>query len=474
MSVERRAEGKTRIRFYLAFWLFVMSAVAFMDRSNVSIAGLQIMRDFGLSSIRLGSISSAFLLGYAGMQIPAGWAAAKFGPRKVLTVGVLVWAVATGLTVLLPAGMGHALLVLLALRFILGAGESVMYPGANQFVARWIPRQERGKINGLIFAGVGAGTGLTPPLLNWLITNHGWRSAFCLSAVLFLIAGIVWWLGSRDTPEEHPLVSTAELRTIQEGISGASLAHPRATTTEVPTVGEPPMENKVPWGAMLRRRDLIAMMVSYFGFCYVAWIFFAWFFIYMATVRHVNLKLSAIYTMMPYLAMMVGSLLGGVISDKMTQRYGLRMGRSAVAVASLLLTAVFMIVGSQVESAGLAVLFLAGGAGALYLGQSSPWSVSADVAGRSSGVFSAIINMFGQIGAATTASLTPWIASKFGWTTAFAVAAAMAVVGALCWLIVHPERPLEQTRANDDVGSRQQTAEVRLPGVKVSLQSLPR
>jgi MFS transporter, ACS family, glucarate transporter len=427
MSVER----KTKIRFFLAFWLFVLSAIAFMDRTNIAIAGLHIMRDFGLSDTRLGSISSAFLLGYAGLQIPAGWAAAKFGPRKVLTSGVLLWAVTTGLIVLLPTGMAHAIVILMLLRFILGAGESVMYPSANQFVARWIPVQERGKINGLIFAGVGAGAGLTPPLMNWLITNHGWRSAFGLSAVLFLIAGVVWWFASRNTPQEHPLVSPGELAVIEAGI-------PAAKASDVTATGE----NRISWRAMFRRRDLFALMMSYFSFGYISWIFFAWFFIYMAQVRHVNLKLSAIYTMLPPLAMMVGSLSGGAISDRLTRSYGLRVGRCGIAAVAMFLTACFLMIGSQVQSPTLAGLFLAGGAGTLYLAQSSFWSASADIAGRSSGVFSGIVNMACQIGAALTASLTPWIGLHFGWITAFAVAATLAVIGSLSWLTVHPERPL--------------------------------
>jgi MFS transporter, ACS family, glucarate transporter len=109
----------------------------------------------------------------------------------------------------------------------------------------------------------------------------------------------------------------------------------------------------------------------------------------------------------------------------------------------LLFTAVFLVLGSQVRSPQLAGLILAGGAGALYLSQSSFWSVSVDIAGRSSGIFSSIVNMGGQIGGAVTASLTPWIAQRFGWTTSFAIAAALAILGALCWLTVHPERPLD-------------------------------
>ena len=204
----------SRVRMFLAFWLFILSGVAFLDRTNLSIAGLQIIHEYGINNQRLGWIFSAFLIGYAGFQVPAGVLAARFGPRHVLTFGVFWWCVATALTALLPPTIPHALLWLIAIRFLLGAGESVVYPAANQFVARWVPQRERGFVNGLIFAGVGAGSGLTPPLLTWMILEHGWRSAFWFSAAVGFVAGAVWWVFARNTPEQHLSVSRKELQEI--------------------------------------------------------------------------------------------------------------------------------------------------------------------------------------------------------------------------------------------------------------------
>jgi len=431
MSVER----PTRIRYFLAFWLFVLSGVAFLDRTNISIAGLEISREYGLGNQRLGWIFSAFLIGYAGFQLPAGWLAARFGPRKVLTLGVIWWGVATALTAILPTDIAHAVLLLIAIRFALGAGEAVIYPAANQFVARWVPLEERGLINGLIFAGVGAGSGLTPPLLAWIIKNQGWRAAFWFSAIVGLIAGAIWWYAARDTPEEHPAVSPAELRHIRDGLTFGS--------TPAPSRSSEPASTGISWSAIFHRRDLPALMIGYFSFGYIAWIFFSWFFLYMNQARGFDTKSSAFYTMFPFLAMTIFCLAGGALSDRLTLRYGLRVGRCGLASVALLATAVFLVVGSQVSNPQLAGIILACGAGAMYLSQSSFWSVSNDIAGRSSGVFSSMVNMGGQIGGALTASLTPWIAQRFGWTTSFAVAATLAVIGAVCWLIVHPERPLD-------------------------------
>ena len=430
-----------------------MSGVAFLDRTNISIAGLQISSEYGLGNQRLGWIFSAFLLGYAGFQIPAGWLAARFGPRRVLTLGALWWGVTTVLTAVLPTGIAHAVWLLIAIRFVLGAGESVVYPAANQFVARWVPVNERGFINGLIFAGVGAGSGLTPPLLNWIITNHGWRAAFWFSAVVGIAVGSVWWIISRDTPEEHTGVSPEELAEIRRGmqVAKAPMATPETSQTAsgpgaeivpgLPAAAE--KKGSIQWSAMFSRSDLPALMVGYFAFGYIAWIFFSWFFLYMAQVRGFNLKASAQFAMLPFLSMTVCSLLGGALSDRLTKSHGLRVGRCFLASAALAITAVFLVLGSQVHSPQLAGVILAGGAGALYISQSSFWSVSVDIAGRSSGVFSSVVNMGGQIGGAVTASLTPWIAGRYGWTMSFALSAALAVLGAICWLLVHPERPLE-------------------------------
>lgn len=448
-------ERASRVRFFLAFWLFVISGVAFLDRTNISIAGLQIAREYGLSNQRLGWIFSAFLIGYAGFQLPAGVLAARYGPRRVLSLGVVWWGLATMLTAALPSTIPHAVTLLMAIRFLLGAGEAVIYPAANQFVARWVPQGERGFVNGLIFAGVGAGSGLTPPLLTWLIVVHGWRSAFWFSTVAGLVAGAVWWIFSRDTPEEHPGVSRTELREIQDGVGFKSQAH----TGDVPAG-----HGTISWKRIFSRRDLGALVTGYFAFGYIAWVFFSWFFLYMAQVRGFDLKRSARFAMLPFLCMTVFSVLGGVVSDRLTKRYGLRVGRCYLASVSLAATAVFLVLGSQVASPTLAGIILAGGAGALYLSQSTFWSVSVDIAGRSSGVFSSVVNMGGQIGGALTASLTPWIAGRFGWTASFAVASVLAVVGALCWLVVHPERALdEQKEVEKTSPALARTAEAVLP-----------
>lgn len=428
--------GKLPMRAVLVFWLFLLSAIAFLDRTNLSIAGPQISREFGLGNVRLGWVISAFLVGYAAFQVIAGWTAVRLGPRRALTLGVLWWGAFTLGTALVPPGKRGSLWMLIAVRCALGAGEAIIYPASNQFVARWIPVNERGSVNGVIFAGVGAGAGLTPPLLAAIIADYGWRAAFWFSAALGVIAGILWFLIARDTPEDHPLLSARELSKIRAGLATAPEPHSKKTG--------------IPWRAILRSRTLLLLTFTYFSFGYVAWIFLGWFYMYMAQARGLDLKASAFYTMFPFLAMTILCLAGGVLGDWITSRYGPRAGRCGPGFVSLLLAAALLVIGSRVASAPIAAITLAVGAGVLYICQSSYWSVSADIAGENAGVVSAVMNMGAQIGGAVTASLTPWLAQRFGWTYSFLVAALLAVAGAIAWLGVDPETKLvEPLRAGE-------------------------
>ncbi len=183
-----------RVRWMLIAWMLVISAVSYLDRVNISIAGPSIEREFHLDHIHLGWVFSAWVLGYALFQAPSGRLADRFGPRKILTLGTLWWAVFTALTALTPPNVAGALAILLIVRFALGVGESVVYPASNRLVAAWIPSPERGLANGLIFAGVGTGAAVTPPLIAYVIFYYGWRSSLWICAAVGLVVGGLWFV----------------------------------------------------------------------------------------------------------------------------------------------------------------------------------------------------------------------------------------------------------------------------------------
>jgi MFS transporter, ACS family, glucarate transporter len=418
----------SRVRWLLIFWMFVVSAVAYIDRVNISIAGPEIANEFHLDDPHLGLVFSAFVLGYALFQTPGGALADRLGPRKVLGLGVVWWAVFTVMITVISPTLGYSLLLLIAIRFALGMGEAVVYPASNCIVASWIPGRERGIANGIIFAGVGFGSGMTPPLIAFLKVHYGWRSCFWASAILGLIAGAVWYFIARNKPSQHPWVSPGELALIEDGLP--------------PAVAKGKI-SRLSWGVILSDKNVWAVTFSYFTYGYIAWIFFTWFFKYLGTVRKLDLSHSTVYTMIPLLAMGIASPLGGWISDRLTKQHGKRVGRCYLAAVAIGLCAVLIAIGTLVASAQAASIVLAAGAGALYISQSSFWSISADIGKSSAGSVSGFMNMGGQFGGALTASLTPWIAKNYGWTASFLVAACLCAAGAVAWLLVKPEPEAE-------------------------------
>src|SRR5215467_1204429 len=441
------ARSSTRVRWFLVFWLFVLSAVSYLDRVNISIAAGSIASTYNLTDVQLGRVFSAMLVGYALFQTIAGRLADRFGARLVLTAGVIWWGVFTALTAAVPTAIANAVPVFVLIRFLLGAGEAVIYPSANQFVSRWIPIRERGIVNGWIFAGVGAGAGLTPPLIAFLMIRYGWRFSFLVCSIIGFVAAAVWFVVARDRPQQHPRVSPEELAAIESGLTLPSAREDRSAKETTAR----PAPALVPWRRVLRSKEVWAVTVSYFCYGYVAWIFFSWFFRYLAKVRGLDLRTSAFYTMLPFIAMLIACLLGGTLNDRLTKWKGPRVGRCVLAAFAIALAGVFLALGSQVDNARLASVVLAGGAGALYLSQSSFWSLTADIAGPSSGSVSGFMNMGGQVGAAITASLTPWIATRYGWTASFLVAAALCVVGAAAWLVVDPQKYLFPSHASPEL-----------------------
>jgi ACS family glucarate transporter-like MFS transporter len=267
------------------------------------------------------------------------------------------------------------------------------------------------------------------------VLHYGWRASFWFSAVVGIVAGAMWYWMARDTPEQHALVREPELDLI---LRGREPEKKETLTSSESRAGK----RSVPWAKIFTSKEVFALTLSYFSFGYVAWVFFGWFYIYLAQVRGLNLKTSALYSMLPFVGMTIGSLGGGVVSDWVAQRFNLRLGRCLLPAFSMAFTAVLLVLGSRAEQAETAGVVLALGAGVLYFASSCFWAVSANFGGEYAGVTSGIMNMGAQVGGACTASLTPLIAVHFGWQTSFFVAAFFAVIGALAWLIVDPGRVL--------------------------------
>lgn len=420
-----------RLRWMIIWLIFIVSAVSYLDRTNISIAAQQIRTEFAISQVQLGTVLTAFILGYALAQPFAGRMADRFGGHRVISWGIVWWSVLTVLTATVSAGVAGGFAILIVVRLLLGIGELVIYPASNRLVANWVPPHERGLANGLIFAGVGFGAGVAPPLITSIMLAHGWRAAFWASAAIGLVVLAIWMWLARERPAEHKSIGQAELDYIDRSM-GHVAKHNDGTDHPAP----------LSWREILRNRHMRLLTLAYFCFGYTAFIFFTWFFTYLSTVKNLDLKSSGYYGMLPFIAMSIACAFGGWASDRLAISRGKRIGRCAPAAIGMALAGLCVAWATQVADPRLAAVVLAAGSGSLYLSQSAFWTLSADYGRSSAGAVSGVMNMGCQLGGAAVAQITPIIAEAFGWTSSFLVAAGAALVGAVCWLLIDPNADL--------------------------------
>jgi ACS family glucarate transporter-like MFS transporter len=192
----------SRTRWLIVALLFLINVITFIDRVNISVAAHYIMPEFGLTEVQMGSIFSAFLFSYAVFQIPGGWLADRFGPRRVLTGAIVWWSIFTTLT----AVAGHSFLASLfgtvgafiVIRMLIGIGESTAGPNCNRMIAVWAAPQDRGTALGIALSGLTMGAACTPPLIAWIMTTWGWQSTFYVCGALGLLVAAIWYALAAD------------------------------------------------------------------------------------------------------------------------------------------------------------------------------------------------------------------------------------------------------------------------------------
>lgn len=411
----------------------IMVATAF-GRLNLGIAGKSIQEEFHIASQSMGWIFGAFAFGYALFQIPSGWAADHFGPRKTLTFAILGWAMLTMAMSAVPFLAVRFSLNLAwtfgVLRFLTGIGEAASYPNANRIVAFWTTKTERGIGSSLLLGGVGAGGVMAPALFAATTQHWGWRSAFLVSGIFAAIVATLWFVYATNRPEQHPRVNAEELK-----ILGAEqrVASPQPTVVQTP------------WRKILASRSVWALLLSYFFHGYTPFIYFTWFFIYLTHVRGLTVAKGGLWGTTPFIAMTLLSPIGGWLSDKAVKNFGTRRGRQSTAFIGMTCSALLLFLGSRAPNNAAAILMLAGAAGFSNFAAPSWWASCIDLAPNHSGSLSALMNTCANSAGGIAPVLTAYIATTFGWTRALDFAALMNFVAGLIWVFVDASKSVEAT-----------------------------
>ncbi len=395
-------------------WLLVAllcatATASYICRVNVSVAGALLMTEFKFTQVEMGRVFSAFLLGYALFMVPAGMLADRWGARRILTLAAWWWVFATVLQSTIgwgpfKASSAGAMLSFLVLRFMLGIGEAPTFPGAAQGVSRWIPPEKQGRATGLVNAAIGLGSALAPPFVSYVMVRAGWRAALLLSALPALAVAIAWQRASDPSP---------------------GLFAERREKSVVEKDGK--------W-KKLRGRSFLLLTVSYTLQGYVGYIFVFWFYLYLTQERHFDLLRGAILSSLPWILSLASIPLGGWISDRLVQKYGLTLGRRIVPIVGLVGAGIFLALGAHTGSAYMAAAYLALSTAFVLCVEGPFWATMMEMAGNSSGTAGGIMNMGSNLGGLVSPTLTPLLATWIGWENALLLAAGVSIVGGFLWL----------------------------------------
>jgi len=322
----------TNVRYRVLWMAFLLAIVTFLDRVCISIAAPYMMADLGLTMVQMGLVFSAFTLAYSLFEVPSGWLGDVIGPRRVLTRIVLWWSAFTMLT---GAAQGFRSLVLI--RFLFGAGEAGAFPNIARSFSRWFPARERGRANGVMFLGSRLGGMLSAPIALQLVSVWGWRASFVVFGLLGLVWAAAWYAWYRDRPEDHPGVGAEELAWIRQD----SNLRPRQEPPS-PPAGTEVASTHTPWAALLRSRNLYAICAMYFAFGYGLYFYFTWLPTYLIKELGFSLFSGGLFAALPFLLAGIADIVGGWLTDSLTRRSGLRVGRCHLGFGAFLTCAAFL------------------------------------------------------------------------------------------------------------------------------------
>lgn len=413
-------------------FIVVLAIITYIDRVCISQAAPDIRHDLGLNEKQMGWVFSAFTFAYALFEIPAGWMGDRFGPRGVLMKVVMMWSVFTAAT-----GAAWNFVSLLVCRTLFGVGEAGCFPNATKIFTIWLPSGERVRAQSVLWLSARWGGAFTPLLVAAVMSFLNWRLAFGVFGLLGVVWAVAFYRWFRDRPREHPSVNAAELALLDGAECNA------------------PSHAGIPWEKLLRSRTVWLLWLQYFCISYGWYFYVTWLPTYLREARHLPLEKSAVLAGLPLFFGGVGCFVGGWVAKKLANRWcDVRRARRATACTGLVAAAAMLVLATRINNPVFAMVALGLASFSNDLSMAPSWSACMDVGGRLAGSVSGSMNMMGNFGGAVGPVVVGYILDSTkvsadapptlqGWTTAFLVAAAIYVVGAVSWFFIDPVTPLE-------------------------------
>ena len=443
-------EQPTRVRHGVMGYLCSLAFILYIDRICIGQAGTAMKAELGLSNFQWGLVGVAFQFSYAIFEPLTGNWGDRFGSRRVLIRIVLWWSAFTALTgcvqkfsyELFPGVVFSGFVLLLAIRFLFGAGEAGALPNAARVISRWFPPGRRGPPQALISTCAQIGGATAPTLTAYFINSPsiGWRWAF----VIFGGLGVVWaWFfsrGYRDDPATHPAVNDAERQYILDS---------RTAQAPSPT---PPHEHRIPWRLVLANRNIWLLGIINSCTSFYSYMLFLWFPTYLKEGRGAVELDSGWLGSLPFIFGASGVFLGGFLGDWLTARTGSRrLALSGMGTVGLLLAGTLVASSVRVDATIVAVLLCSAGFFFSYIQLAAWWAAMGDVGGRHLGALFGLCNMVGLAGGAVSqvffGSFVDYMKGlgfegRAQWDPAFYLYGGVLMLGGLLWLFLDPRRPV--------------------------------
>ena len=421
----------SRVRYGVVGFCFALAMITYIDRACMGVLATPIREELGLSMQQMAYVFSAFTIAYALFEVPSAWWGEKIGARRVMARIVCWWSIFTGLT---AAVSGFKSLWLV--RFLFGAGEAGAWPNATRVFSRWIPSSERGRVQGVFFSGAHLAAGLTPPLVLGMLTFMSWRAIFITFALLGFAWCVAWLKWFRDRPEEHPGVNAAELEHIRAGVGSQGI--------------EQTMKGADVFWSLVKSRNVWLLCLVAFANSYGFYFVITWLPTFLGTLGFSKGSL-ALYAGLPLLCAVPADLLGGVTTDWLARRYGVRLGRAIAGGAAYVVAAAAMFSATLSPNPHMAAILMGVAGGASMFALAPSWASCIEIGAAQSGLISATMNTVGQVGAMLSPVVLAWLVARAGettggWLLPLQIIGGLYGVAALCWCVIDPTVPMEKVR----------------------------
>lgn len=413
----------TYLRYRILAFLFINVVINYMDRANISVAATSLSEEFGLSSVQLGLIFSAFGWTYAALQIPGGLLTDRLGPRLLYALSLIGWSFVT-----LLQGFANGFAMLFGLRLATGALEAPAYPINNRVVTGWFPDNERASAIAVYTSGQYIGLALLTPVMATIQYYLDWRGLFIITGSVGIVWGLLWYLFYRD-PLKHKQVSQAELDHIEKG---GGIINYRAEKNNAD-------KSKFTWKNLMEvfsHRKLWGIYLGQFAITSTLWFFLTWFPTYLVKYRGFDFIKTGFLASVPFLAAFAGILLSGFLSDFLVKRKVPADIARKVPVITGLLLSVAIVGANYVNSPALIILFMA----IAFFGNgmaSITWVFVSLLAPKHLiGVTGGAFNFIGNLSSVSVPFIIGFLVRKGNFEPALIFISVMAVLGICCYVFL--------------------------------------